>query len=173
MLNKTDTESVQKTEKLKIPLKLLLKEMYIPEESNINETKNAIENTFNHLKQLKNHNDLNNERQALIQQNAVFEEFTMIHQPFTDNTICIKNQQALKLIHRSPQTLGSIAINHSSRFNEPPRTLDGTISLKILYKVIPSFFKFMCWQTMINENETSNLLLGVTKKIFEDIISNS
>ena len=90
MLNKTDTESVQKTEKLKIPLKLLLKEMQIPEESNIYETKKAIENTFNHLKHLKNHNDLNNERQALIQQNAVFEEFTVIHQPFTDNTICIK-----------------------------------------------------------------------------------
>ena len=50
MLNKTDTESLKKTEKLKIPLKLLLKEMNIPEESNINDTSKAIENTYNHLK---------------------------------------------------------------------------------------------------------------------------
>ena len=62
MLNKTDTESLKKTEKLKIPLKLLLKEMNIPEESNINDTSKAIENTYNHLKQLKSQNDLNLER---------------------------------------------------------------------------------------------------------------
>lgn len=54
MLNKTDSESVKKTEKLKIPLKLLIKEMNIPEECNVNDTLKSVENSYNFLKQIKN-----------------------------------------------------------------------------------------------------------------------
>ena len=53
MLNKTDEESIKKTEKLKIPLKLILKEMSIPEESSLIDSCKSIEKTYNFIHQLK------------------------------------------------------------------------------------------------------------------------
>jgi len=92
----------------------------------------------------------------------------IVQQPFTDKLICATDSCHIKLLHRDKST-NEFKLSDQTCFSDPPRTLESRVTLQLKLKLIPSFFKFMNWQSMFKENKDHANYLGFIKKVFDDM----
>lgn len=138
--------------------------MKISESKSVKETKDSISKAFKHMVGLK-HSD---EDYKPFCQSKV----QLVQHPFTDKLICLKDSYYLKLLHRDG-IHNEFKFNAQTCFSEPPRTLESRVTLQIKQQMIPSFFKFMNWQSMFKENKDFPQYLGFVKKVFDDMSKKS
>jgi len=135
--------------------------MKIPAEKSIEEAQKSVEAAYRKMATLP-------KQKEASQSFSPPSELKLVQHEFTDKLICVKDATMLKLIHRS-QFTDEMAIDHLTSFNAPPMTLESRVTLQILSKLVPAFFKFLNWQSMLKEHGDQAHFLGIIRKVFDDM----